>query len=187
MKQFSPNLEEILNNAPENDKRAFDNAQRILGEAFLNAQRSSKEYSKELKRRKYLAYCLKFISALSAIMIITWPSFSREFAITILVIYGVDQALSNNKRLISIAQAVKAYEGIVNKIVRTHQTSQGEIFRIENYQEIIQKLTDLNLQLTKEANLEFEIVEKAIDTSDIETLQALSLDEEKLKIAQNHI
>lgn len=170
----------------EHIERAFNESQRILHEAFKESIQSSKRYGKEVANRKYLAYFLKFTSILCAILI-TAGYIPHQLAIAIAIIYAIDTVLSNSRRLISITQASKAYITIEKKLVRTHQTTQSTLFSESDQVELAKKITTLNNSLTKLAHNEFEAVETAIDKSDIETLQALSLDEEKLNMAMKHL
>lgn len=178
---------ELPEGTPENVSIAYNESIRILGETNTTANSSSKKYNKEVNLRKYLGYFLKFISLTSAIFI-TAGYLPHQLAIVIAIIYVVDATLSNSKRLVSIAQATKAFSSIGLNVARTHQTEQTKIFVAEsNKVEAIKKITDLNIKLTEEANKSFTTIEIAINQSDIETLQALSLDEEKLNLALQHI
>ncbi len=165
-----------------NIEMAFNESQRILDEAFKEASQASVKYNKEVKNRKYLAYFLKFVSIVSAILI-TAGYLPHQLALAVAIIYAIDTVLSNSKRLVSISQAAKAYKVIEKKLIRTHQTEQSKLFLEPNPVEMTKGITNLNNNLTEEAHAEFEVVETAIDSSDIETLQALSLDEEKLNLA----
>lgn len=167
---------------PPNIERAFNESQRILEEAFKESSQAALKYNKEVQNRKYLAYFLKFVSIVSAILI-TAGYLPHQLALAVAIIYAIDTVLSNSKRLVSIAQAAKAYATIEKKIVRTHQTEQSKLLAEPDPVEMTKKITTLNNGLTEEAHKEFKVVETAIDSSDIETLQALSLDEEKLNLA----
>ena len=172
---------------PENVSRAYNESVRILGESNTTANSSVEKYEKEVNLRKYLGYSLKFISLVSAILI-TAGYIPHQLAIAIAIIYAIDATLSNSKRLIAIAQATKAFSAIGIKVARTHQTEQNKIWMKEaNEVDAIKKITDLNIKLTEEAHSGFTAVETAINQSDMETLQALSLDEDKLNFALQHI
>ncbi|MFC2152189.1 hypothetical protein ACFLSE_06635 [Bacteroidota bacterium] len=177
---------ELPENTPDNIKRAFNESQRILNEAFEESTTSAKKYKSEVKRRKYLAYFLKIISGICALLITAgWlPHF---LAIAVALIFLFDSVFSNSKRLVSIAQAEKAYVTIEKRIIRTHQTGQNKLIAEPDPILMATNITDFNIKLTEEAHNEFKTVETAIDKSDIETLQALSLDEEKLNLAMKHI
>lgn len=162
-------------------KRAFDESQRILGEAFAQVANASTKHSKEVRNRKYLAYSLKFGSLICAILI-TAGYLPHQLAIAIAVVYGVDTVLSNNKRLVFITQTANAYKAIENKLIRTHQTAQSSLLSESDEIKLAKKITALNQRLTKTVYTELQAVEQAVDQSDLETLQALSLDEEKLNL-----
>ena len=171
---------------PPNIERAFNESQRILDEAFSESIQSAQKYARETKNRKYLAYSLKFVSITCAILI-TAGYLPHQLALAVAIIYAIDTVLSNSKRLVSITQASKAYTTIEKKLVRNHQVEQNKLFSESDAVEMVKKITVLNIALTEEAHDEFRTVEYAIDKSDIETLQALSLDEEKLNVALKHI
>ncbi|TSJ47607.1 hypothetical protein [Fluviicola chungangensis] len=174
---------ELPEGTPENVSMAYNESVRILGETNTTANSSSTKFKKEVNLRKYLGYFFKFVSLTSAIFI-TAGYFPHQLAIGIAIIYVIDATLSNSKRLVSIVQATKAFSSIGLNVARTHQTEQTKIFAAEgNKVEAIKKITDLNIRLTEEANKSFTTIETAINQSDIETLQALSLDEEKLNLA----
>ena len=171
---------------PSNIALALENSQKIINEAFEEAKAGSKKFSKELNNRRYLAYSLKFISLLSAVFI-TAGLLPQYLAIVIAILYGIDSILSNSKRLIAIAYAKKAYENSEKKLIRTHQIEQAEIFKEADKIKLMEQQTELNIRLTKVAHTDFKTVEDAVDKSDIETLQTLSLDEEKLNELTKYI
>jgi predicted nucleotidyltransferase component of viral defense system len=84
-------------------------------------------------------------------------------------------------------QTSKAYTKAEKKVSRTHQVELTEILRVENNMNKVNKLIDLNKNLTKDIYDTFTTIEAAVDKSDIELLQALSLDEDKLNIAKKHL
>lgn len=171
---------------PDYIKLSYDESVRIMGEVLIEAQTASKNYDKETNIRKYLAYALKFISLIGAVLI-TAGIFPHQLAICIVIIYGIDSALSNSKRLIAAKQAAIAYTTIEKKLVRTHQTKQTALFSEPDKIKRVKKITSLNNDLIAEAHKQFETVEEAIKVSDIQTLQALSLDEDKLHLATQHL
>ncbi|RYE59468.1 MAG: hypothetical protein EOP48_00775 [Sphingobacteriales bacterium] len=97
-------------------------------------------------------------------------------ALAVTITYAVDTVLSNSKRLIGIAQAAKAYITIEKKLVRSHKTEQAKLFSEPEPVEMAKKITSPNNKLIEDAQNEFKTVEAAIDQSDIEKLQSLSLD-----------
>lgn len=176
----------LPSDTPQNIAIAFNESQRILDEVFQECQLSYTKYKREIKIRKYLAYSLKIISVIGAVFI-TAGYIPHQLAIAIAVIYGIETALSNNKRLISIKTAQNAYTAIKNRVMRTHQVEQGKLFANPNQIEMIEKITSLNINLSSDAHNDFKIIEQAVNDSDIAILQALSLDEEKLNLARKNI
>lgn len=172
---------------PDNITRAYDESRRILNEVNTTANASSEKYRKGINARKYLGYFLKFTSGIGAILI-TAGFVPHQIAIAVAVVYTIDTTLSNSKRLVSVAQATKAFITMGLKTARTHQVEQNKIWADEEDNvEAIKKITHLNIRLAEEANSTFETIEAAINKSDIETLQALSLNEDKLNLATQHL
>jgi hypothetical protein len=104
---------------PQNLVTSFNESQRILGEAFIEAQTSANKYEKEMKIRKWIAYSLKGATVICTILI-TAGYIPHQLALIVVLLYGADTVLTNGKRLVSIVQASKAYTKAEKKVSRTH-------------------------------------------------------------------
>ena len=177
---------ELPPGTPDNVKMAFDESVRILADATKEGNLKADKYRKLKKRRELLGYIL-LGSSLIASVLITANLLPHQLAIAIAIIFAIDRTFSNSRRVVALAQAEQAFSRSVALMATTGQTEQAKIFSAEpDKVEMIKKITALNIRLAEEVHERFATAETAIGQSDIETLQALALDQDKLNTAMKH-
>lgn len=172
----------LLSSVPKSIADSFVASQDLLEQMFKEALAGATKYGTRSARRKYLAIFLKGASLLSAVLI-AYGVFPQQMAFVVVLIYGTDSLLSNGKQLVAWTQIEKAYSGVWRTLAWTHEIEQAKLKSIADEAEQLTKIAALNFKLVDDARNDFLLVQKAIDNSDMMTLQALSLDQDQLKSA----
>jgi hypothetical protein len=160
-----------------------------IARLFTEAEQGRKRGRRARSWRTPLAMFLKFVSAISAVVLAAklQPDFQQAIGIASLSGILLDGIISNHPRLIAAAEAGYAYEFLIDAVWATYNRElnplknelQAAVTAKSDTKEIEKKINDLQEGTQKQLAEGILEIKKNQAAQDLRALQALSLDLER--------